>query len=507
MHDEDVCVRSGDRERTVKKVIERARRLGSALLDRGLQPGDRYCIVMRNEISFLEANYAAAAAGLNPVPVNWHWTGDDLRHVLHNSEAKAVIVHSDLLPAVEKHRPGAMDVIEVEVPPEIIAAYDLPVIPLSGRHPTLEQLVAVSDPIGPELPAPPMGVIYTSGTTGKPKGIQRDHVSDECLSNMFERQRRLFRMGAGRPTVCPAPLYHSAPNKFAMFALAVGMEITIMPRFDAEDFLRIVEEHQVVAAQMVPTMFQRMLKLPALVRESYNVSSLETVVHAAAPCPVALKESMIEWFGPIIVEFYGGSEGGAWTVVTSEESLKRPGTVGRAVPGATIKILGADNQWVDPGEVGVIYGKNPGSIPEFTYIGQDDKRREIEVDGFITVGDVGYVDDEGYLFLSDRASDMVISGGVNIYPAEIESVLYQMPQVEDAAVFGIPDDEYGEKLVAHIQAVAEARVDESKVRDFLGNHLAKYKIPRVIVFDSNLPREDSGKLFKRRIKQAYLERV
>jgi long-chain acyl-CoA synthetase len=238
-------------------------------------------------------------------------------------------------------------------------------------------------------------------------------------------------------------------------------------------------------------------------RRRYDLSSLRAIVHAAAPCPAHVKRQMIEWLGPIVLEYYGGSETGPIVACDSAGWLAHPGTVGCAVDGADVRVDDAQGRPLPAGEVGEIYVKPPRYWPGFTYLGDDAKRRSIERDGYLTVGDVGYVDEDGYLFLTDRASDMVISGGVNIYPAEIEAALHKLPGVRDAAVFGIPDAEYGEALAAHVDAAPEAGLTEQQVRDHVRSELAGYKVPKVVVFDDDLPREDSGKLFKRRLRDRY----
>jgi long-chain acyl-CoA synthetase len=254
---------------------------------------------------------------------------------------------------------------------------------------------------------------------------------------------------------------------------------------------------------MVPTMFTRLLRLPEEVRKRYDLSSLRTVVHSAAPCPIHIKRQMIDWLGPIVTEYYGGSETGPVVWCTADEWLVHPGTVGRPADGAKVRIIDAYDEEMPTGEVGVVYVKPAEYWPGFTYLGDDKKRREMELDGYVTVGDMGRVDEEGYLYLTDRANDMVISGGVNIYPAETESVLYEIPAVRDCAVFGIPDQEYGESLAAHIEVGEGFALTEDEVRTFVRNRLAGFKVPKVIIFDDDLPRDDSGKLFKRLIRDRY----
>jgi len=347
-----------------------------------------------------------------------------------------------------------------------------------------------------------MSIIYTSGTTGKPKGVVRTPSSDQKREETRAMLAGIFQLGEGERTVIPAPMYHAAPNVYAMAAALLGMDMTIMGRFDAEEFLRIVERNRVTVVQMVPTMFVRMLALGTEVRESYELSSLRWIVHAAAPCPPEVKRAMIEWLGPIVAEYYGGTETGPVTYCTSEEWLSHPGTVGRPIERAQVRILDEQGRELPTGEPGEVYSWLD-AFPDFTYANDEDKRRAVERDGLISCGDIGYLDDDGYLYLNDRRSDMVISGGVNIYPAEIEACLLALDGVRDCAVFGIPDEEFGEALAAHVELDEGAQLGEDDVRNHVRGRLAGYKTPRQVRFDQSLPREDSGKIFKRRLREPY----
>jgi long-chain acyl-CoA synthetase len=275
-----------------------------------------------------------------------------------------------------------------------------------------------------------------------------------------------------------------------------------MPRFDAEDFLRLVERRRVSVVQMVPTMFVRMLALPESVRSRYDLSSLRRVVHAAAPCPPDVKRAMIEWLGPIIDEYYGGTETGPVVFCTSEEWLEHPGTVGRPIRNASVKILDAGGNELPPGESGEVF-MWLDVWPNFTYENDPEKRRSIERDGLVSCGDIGYLDRDGFLHLNDRRSDMVISGGVNIYPAEIEACLMSLPGVRDCAVFGIPDDEFGEAIAAYVEPLDGHPLSAEDVRGHVRATLASYKTPRIVELTRDLPREDSGKIFKRRLREPY----
>ncbi len=497
--EEEIGVRCAGRFSTYPDLFGRALRASSGLLELGVGGGDRIALLLRNSIEFLEASIATAPLGASAVPINWHWRGDEIAHVLSDSGAKALLVHADLWPAIAASVPEGLAIILV--PPgegagEPLAA-NLPEGALWWRD-----WLAGQEPLAQAPEAAPVSIIYTSGTTGRPKGVVRAPATDEQREGTRALLGEIFQLGAGERTVIPAPMYHTAPNVYALVAATHGMDMTIMTRFDPEEFLRIVEEQRVSVVQMVPTMFVRLLSLPEQVRTGYDLSSLRWVVHAAAPCPPEVKRAMIEWLGPIVAEYYGGTETGPVAFCTSEEWLAHPGTVGRPIERAVIKILDGDGRELPTGESGEVF-MWLDVWPDFTYAGDDEKRRAIERDGLISCGDIGYVDAEGYLYLNDRRSDMVISGGVNIYPAEIEACLLSLPGVRDCAVFGIPDDEFGEALAAHVELHDGTSLSADAVRDHVHANLAGYKTPRVVEFSESLPREDSGKIFKRRLREPY----
>lgn len=480
-------------ERSHQEVQQRAARIAGGLGSLGIGKSDNVAIVMANSVEFLEITAGIALIGANPVPVNWHWKAEELGYLLSNSASKAAFVHSDFVAEVEE--------TGISIPLLVVNTGSAP-----GRGPHIDYqtwLDANEPPAAAISPSAGLGMIYTAGTTGRPKGIVRQSSSPEDLTRMAMATMQRLGVGPGVRTIIPAPLYHTAPNTLAAIAMRLGMDITLLTRFDPEEFLAAVERHRVQQVQMVPSMFVRLLRLPPEVRSRYDVSSLRTIVHSGAPCAKHIKQQMIDWLGPIVHEYYGGSETGPAVWCTSEEWLAHPGTVGTPADGAQIRIVDVHGKEAPTGEVGVVYIKPADYWPGFTYYGDDKKRREMELDGFVTVGDMGYVDEEGYLYLTDRTNDMVISGGVNIYPAEIESVLYEMPAVRDCAVFGIPDEEYGESLAAHVEVGEGFTVTEDEVRAFIRGKLAGFKVPKVVVFDNNLPREDTGKLFKRRIRDLY----
>jgi long-chain acyl-CoA synthetase len=365
-----------------------------------------------------------------------------------------------------------------------------------------QDLIERNEPWEQPPQSAPVSIIYTSGTTGRPKGVVRTRSTDEQREATQQLLGEMFQLAPEERTVIPAPMYHTAPNVYALSAAVRGMDMTIMQRFDAEEFLRIVEAQRVTVVQMVPTMFVRLLALPQQVRDRYDLSSLRWIVHAAAPCPPDVKRAMIEWLGPIIAEYYGGTETGPVVFCTSEEWLAHPGTVGRPLERAVVKILDEQGRELPAGQSGEVY-MWLDTWPDFTYHGDEEKRRAIERDGLVSCGDIGYIDADGYLYLNDRRNDMVISGGVNIYPAEIEACLLSLEGVRDCAVFGIPDEEFGEALAAHVELDDGASLQEEHVRAHVSARLAAYKTPRVVEFSSALPREDSGKIFKRRLREPY----
>jgi long-chain acyl-CoA synthetase len=497
---------SGERRRSHEEVADRAGRIAGGLHELGIGQGASVCILMRNDIAFIEIAYAAMRLGAYGVPVNWHFKPEEIGYILRDSEASVLIGHADLLQPLANAIPPGVTVLSAATPPEILAHYRID--PGHLEAPSfaieLETWIARQAPYeGPAVPQP-QNMIYTSGTTGHPKGVRR-HAPTPAQSAAAERMRTMiYGLKPEARALLPGPLYHSAPNSFGIRSGRLGGVLVLMPRFDPEEFLRLVEAHRIDTIFMVPTMFIRLMKLPEEVRRRYDVSSLRHIIHAAAPCPADVKRAMIEWWGPVIFEFYGSTESGAVTFANSEDALRKPGTVGKLSPGAEIRFLGEDGRVLPQGEIGEIYSRI-ATNPDFTYHNKPEKRAEIERDGFITSGDVGYIDADGYVFLCDRKRDMVISGGVNIYPAEIEAVLHTIPGVHDCAVFGVPDAEFGEALMAVVEPQPGMALDVTEIRARLKAQLADYKVPKHIETRSQLPREDSGKIFKRRLRDPYWE--
>ena len=299
-----------------------------------------------------------------------------------------------------------------------------------------------------------------------------------------------------------APMYHSAPNSYSIGSSLDNAHLFIQSRFDAEDTLRMIAQHRITHAYLVPTMFVRMLRLPASVRHRYDLSSMRFVASTGSPCPPDVKRAMIAWWGPVIYESYGASELGYMTRLDSHEALRKPGSAGKPLPGVTLAILDEQGAPVPQGKAGLIYVHQP-AYADFSYIGNDVARQKMERGGLKTLGDIGYLDEDGFLFIVDRSADLVISGGVNIYPAEIEAALQMMPGVVDCAVFGIPDPEFGEALACAVQTTRGTTLDSDDIQAFLKTRLATYKVPKTITFHTDMPREDTGKIFKRKLREPY----
>jgi long-chain acyl-CoA synthetase len=317
---------------------------------------------------------------------------------------------------------------------------------------------------------------------------------------------RMLGLGTPVRTVITGPIYHSAPNGYATFTCQLGGFVALQARFDPEELLALVERHRITHLHMVPIMFVRLLRLPERVKAAYDLSSLRFVLHAAAPCPPEVKRAMIDWWGPIIHEYYGSTETSAVTSCDTAEWIAHPGTVGRAIEGAVVRTYRDDGTECATGEVGEVFARLFG-WPDFTYHRHSQSRADHEREGLFSAGDIGFLDDDGYLHLRDRKVDMVICGGVNIYPTEIEACLLDMAGTADCAVFGMPDDEYGEALVAVIELDGTRPLSADDVRAHVRRHLAGFKVPKVIEFTTALPRQDSGKVFKRKLRQPYWENV
>ncbi len=489
---------------TTAELHERAAGAAAGFRAVGVEAGDSVALLLRNDVSFVEAMLAAVRVGASPVPLNWHSSAEEIAYVLEDSGAKVLVAHDDLLARVRGSLQPGLHVRRVEPSRDLALAYGLrPHPPCESEHDWAEWRDGRATDAVDEQASPRNTMFYTSGTTGRPKGVRRLGSSDPAAA----LQATLVQLAAlgvepGGRSVMAAPMYHAAPNVFTMASVMFGNFLVIEPRFEAERLLALIEEHRLSHLYLVPTMFVRLLRLEEAVRRRYDLSSLRRVTHGAAPCPEHVKRAMIDWLGPVVDEFYGGTEVGLLTGSTSSEWLEHPGTVGRALDGVTLKVLGPDGAELPVRTPGEIFARVEG-FGDFTYENNPKAREEVANGDLVTIGDVGYLDEEGYLYLCDRKRDMVISGGANIYPIEIEGCLLTMAGVRDVAVFGIPDEEYGEVLAAVVEPEPGARLESAAVRLYVGERLGGLKVPRVVEFSEKLPREDSGKIFKRKLRDPY----
>jgi len=497
----------GERSLEAAQLQAQADRAASGFQTLGLKPGDTVAVMLRNDLPYLELMLALGRIGVHLVAVNWHFQAEEAAYVLADSGARALVIHADLWPKLASAVPAGLPVLVVPTPQDVLDAYALTPAPIpEGAHDWAQWRDGFAPCTTP--PVPSVGsMLYTSGTTGRPKavmrlpGTPRQHEGSKRIRALASQARE------GMRTAVVGPLYHAGPNAAARVALDMAERVVVLPRFDAEQLLKTIETHRITHLSLVPVMLVRLLKLPQAVRERYDVSSLENVTHGGSPCAPDVRRAMIDWWGPIINETYGSTETGLVTFVNANEWLSHPGTAGRPFPGMSIRILDPQGQPLPAGEVGEIY-VNPGdnALP-FTYRNNEAARNAIERDGHVTNGDVGYLDAEGYLYVTDRKRDMVISGGVNIYPAEIEHTLVTHPEVADCAVFGIPDAEYGEAVAAAVVRAPGSELTEAQVRDWLRGKLASYKVPRHVEFHDALPREAMGKVFKNQLRAPHWERA
>ncbi|MEZ0351484.1 fatty-acid--CoA ligase FadD4 [Mycobacterium sp. pR1184] len=480
---------------TFDELEARANRLAHRFRQAGLREGDSVAILMENNQHIHAVMWAARRSGLYYVPINTHLTAAEAAYIIDNSNAKAIVGSAalrDTLAGLAEHLPNGL--------PELLLIADGE-LPGWERYPECvanQPDTPIDDEIEGDL------LQYSSGTTGRPKGIKRElpHVPPEDAPGMMSALVD-FWMDSDTVYLSPAPLYHTAPSVWSMTVQGAGLTTVVMEKFDAEGTLDAIQRHRITHGQFVPAMFVRMLKLPEAVRNSYDLSSLKRVMHAAAPCPVQIKKQMIEWWGPIVDEYYASSEAHGSTLIFAEDWLTHPGSVGKPMGGA-VHILDENGNELPPGEAGEIYFEGGAS---FEYLNDPTKTASSrDKHGWTTVGDIGYLDEDGYLYLTDRRHHMIISGGVNIYPQEAENLLVTHPKVLDAAVFGVPDDEMGQRVVAAVQTVEEADATEEfgdELMTWLRDRLSHFKCPRSIAFETQLPRTDTGKLYKNALIEKY----
>ena len=508
----------------------RWQRSAAALRAAGVREGDVVAMMVRNSPLALELTLAARWIGAYWCPVNWHFKAEELDYILADSQATVFIADAAILASLNDLNglSSLSRLVGEEGNPDGTGSADATNTPalkiFAAHHTALPESATTGFPQWEAARDAQSGdnvlqgaqrgaMFYTSGTTGRPKGIRRNASTPEQVAAGLGVMRHCMgfdpeKYGEMRALVS-APMYHSAPNSFSLGAALFNVDLHIEERFDAEDTLRLIAEHRITHAYLVPTMYVRMLRLPDAVKNRYDLSSMRFVGSTGSPCSPEVKRAMVEWWGPVIYESYGSSELGYMTRLDSPGALRKPGSAGKALPGVVLEILDNEGQTLPAGQSGLIYAHNP-AVADFTYTGNDAARRKMELQGLKTMGDVGYLDDEGFLFIVDRSADMVISGGVNIYPAEIEAVLQMMPGVADCAVFGIPSEEFGEALGCAVQRATGAQdqalgqaLDATAVQAYLKAKLASYKVPQVVAFHDALPREDTGKIFKRKLREPY----
>jgi long-chain acyl-CoA synthetase len=484
------------RQRRAGDLLANANRLVHGLRRLGLGEGATVATVLPNGAAMIEAYLAVAQAGWYLVPINHHLTAAEIAYVLRDSGAKALLA-SDRFGAAAH---AAAE--EAGIPPA--ARLGVGTIP-SFR--SLAALTAAEPQTLPENRCAGQVMNYTSGTTGRPKGVRRKLMpfDPDDVAATYAMFLAMFGIQPGGDGVhlTGSPLYHTAVLVFTACSLHFGHTVVLMDKWTPEGCLAQIARYRVTTSHMVPTQFHRLLALPDAAKARYDVSSTRHMIHAAAPCPVDVKRRMIEWWGPVIYEYYAASEGGG-TLVTPEEWMRYPGTVGRPWPGAEIRVLDDDGRQQPPGTAGTVYMAL--GVQEFEYHGDKAKTEANRRDGFFTVGDVGYLNEDGYLFLCDRKIDMIISGGANIYPSEVEAVLLSHPKVADAAVFGIPDEDWGEQVKGVIEpapGVEPSAALAAEILEFCAGRIAKFKCPRSLDFVGEMPRDPNGKLYKRKLRDPY----
>ena len=483
---------------TYKQLDDQSNQLAQLMYDRGLRKGDHVSIFMDNQLAYFVVVWAALRSGLYLTTVNRYLTAEEAAYIVDNSESKVLVAAhslSDVAVDIPKQTPNCQSFLSVGGE---IAGYE-------GFEDAIAKYPAE------RLSQQPSGtlMLYSSGTTGRPKGILRplpEGDIDKAINPMQGLLTLLWQVDQSTVYLSPAPLYHSAPIGFCTGIHSTGGTVVMMRRFDERLSLEAIEKYKITHSQWVPTMFTRMLKLPAEDREGYDLSSMKVAIHAAAPCPLEIKKQMMEWWGPIIYEYYGGTELNGFTHVSPQEWLDHPGTVGKSILG-TIHICDEDGNELPNGTPGIVYFELP-EMP-FSYLKDETKTKEAQHKdhaNWSALGDVGYIDDEGYLYLTDRATFMIISGGVNIYPQEIEDVMILHEDILDVAVIGVPNEEMGEEVKAIVQLKIDLEPSEERAADLLAwtrDHIAHYKAPRSIDFRAELPRLPTGKLYKRLLKDEY----
>jgi len=477
---------------TCRELLDRRNRLASSLTKLGLARGETAIVYAPNSLEYLLASGAVRAVNALPVPMNHRLVADEVLYILDHSDAAVVFVGDPFVPIAEQIRSRAPNVRTW-------------ILTGAERRPWASSLDDLAQRGSPEAPAvdPTQGLggsmIYTGGTTGKPKGALRSGVNPRLTLDLMQA---LGMIHEGQVHLVAGPLYHSAPGSFALFTTVLGGTVVVMRKFEPEQALHLIHTHQVTSTFMAPTLVKRILDLPEAVRARYDVASMKSLVVAAAPCPMRVKEEALRYFGPCFYEFYGSTELGVNTILTPADVLRKPGSCGRAAPNVELALLDDDGRPVAVGEPGEVYIRRFEGMFD-GYYKNAEATSQTRRGEWYSVGDVARVDAEGYYYIGDRKRDMIISAGVNIYPAEIEDALHRHPAVEDVAVFGVPDEDWGERVHAAIQIRPGHTLTADEVRAFAREHLADYKVPREVSFPEEFPRDTAGKLIKRMLRDPY----